>query len=81
MSFPRLLTARIKALSNKGDKTMNNEKMYSKNDVFAIIDAAIKREMENKNEWIHKNGYTHKDVLNAFDNRISALTCLYRDFK
>lgn len=60
---------------------MNNKKMFSKNEIFSIIDAAIKREMENKNEWIRKNGYVHKDVLNAFDNRISALTCLFWEFK
>lgn len=60
---------------------MNKEKTFSKSDVYAIIDAAIKREVDNKNEWIRKNGYVRKDVLSAFDNRISALTCLYWDFK
>lgn len=57
------------------------EKTYTKSEIFAIIDAAIKYEMANKNEWIRKNGYVHKDVLNAFDNRISALSCLYYDFE
>lgn len=55
-------------------------KSYTKTDVFDVIDAAIKEEMRNKNRYIELNGYSHKDTLAAFDNRIAALTYLYSKF-
>lgn len=56
-------------------------KRYTLDDVYAIINKAIKKEMENKNRYIQLNGKHHKDVLNAFDNHIAALTYLCIDFK
>jgi hypothetical protein len=46
-------------------------------DIYAILDKQIKKEMENKNNYIKLNGYAHKDILNRFDERICTLTGLY----
>ena len=59
---------------------MKTEKTFAKSDVYEIIDKAIKKEMANKNHYIELNGYAHKDVLQAFDNRIAALSGLYHEF-
>ena len=46
-------------------------------EIYAILDKKIKEEMENKNNYIKNNGYTHKEILNRFDERIATLTELY----
>lgn len=45
--------------------------------IFDILDKQIKQQMQYKNEYIEKNGYYHKDILNRFDTKITALTELY----
>lgn len=45
--------------------------------IYAILDKQIKKEMENKNNYIKLNGYAHKEILNRFDERITTLTELY----
>lgn len=55
-------------------------KIYSREDVINIIDAAIKEAMRNKNEWIKNNGYAHKDVLRFHDVKISTLSTMYHYF-
>ncbi len=59
---------------------MKNEKLYTREDVQSIIEKRIAEERKNKNEYIEKNGYTHKDTLQCFDNRIAALCYLLYDF-
>ena len=56
------------------------EKRYTKSQIIDIIDAAIREEMQNKNRYIALNGYSHRDTLAAFDNRIAALSYLYGKF-
>lgn len=60
---------------------MKKEKLYTKTEVFDIIDKRIKEEMKNKNKYIELNGYTHKDVIQGFDHRIAALCYLLCDIK
>ena len=55
-------------------------KMFSKYEIYAIIDEEIKRQMTLKNSYIQKNGYKHTDVLQSFDCAISTLSGLYRKF-
>lgn len=57
-----------------------HEKKFSQYDIYNIIDKRIKREMELKNEYIQKNGYKHKDIINRFDTAIATLSMLYREF-
>jgi hypothetical protein len=57
-----------------------NEKKFSRQDIYDIIDQRIKTEMTRKNEYIQKNGYKHTDVLNRFDTAISTLSSLYGEF-
>lgn len=56
-------------------------KTLIKQDIFDILDREIKKEMLFKNEYIKKNGYKHKDTLNAFDTSIATLTRLYGTFE
>lgn len=56
------------------------DKMFSKYEIYAIIDEEIKRQMELKTDYIQKNGYKHTDVLQGFDCAISALSGLYSKF-
>ena len=55
-------------------------KMFSKDEIYTIIDEEIKRQMTLKNSYIQKNGYKHADVLQRFDSAISTLSCLYGKF-
>lgn len=57
-----------------------HEKKFSQYDIWFVIDQRIKREMANKNEYIQKNGYKHKDALNRFDTVIATLSSLYGEF-
>lgn len=57
-----------------------DEKKFSRQDIYGIIDQKIKTEMARKNEYIQKNGYKHTDVLNRFDTVISTLSSLYGEF-
>lgn len=57
-----------------------DEKKFSRQDIYDIIDQRIKTEMERKNKYIQKNGYKHTDVLNRFDTVISTLSSLYGEF-
>ena len=57
-----------------------NNKMFSKYEIYAIIDEEIKRQMTLKNSYIQKNGYNHTDVLQSFDCAISTLSGLYGKF-
>lgn len=50
---------------------------YTKADICIFIDQKIKKEMEYKNAYIQKNGYTHTEILNRFDQRIAAFSELY----
>lgn len=50
---------------------------YTISTIYAILDKQIKKEMENKNNYIKNNGYSHKEILNRFDERITTLTELY----
>lgn len=59
---------------------MKEQKMFSLDDVFNIIDHEIKQQMAYKNAYIQKNGFKHKDVLNEFDVVISTLSSLYGRF-
>lgn len=54
--------------------------MYSKQDIYAVIDEEIKRQMELKNSYIQKNGYAHTEILIRFDCAIATLTGLYHKF-
>ena len=56
------------------------DKMFSKYEIYAIIDEEIKRQMTLKNSYIQKNGYKHTDVLQSFDCVISTLNGLYSKF-
>lgn len=56
------------------------EKMYSINDIFAIIDIAIKDELNRKNAFIAKNGCKDADAINRFDCCVAALSTLYTKF-
>ena len=56
------------------------DKMFSKYEIYAIIDEEIRRQMELKNSYIQKNGYKHTDVLRSFDCAISTLSGLYSKF-
>lgn len=56
------------------------DKMFSKYEIYAIIDEEIKRQMVLKNSYIQKNGYKHTDVLQSFDCTISTLSGLYSKF-
>lgn len=56
------------------------DKMFSRYEIYAIIDGEIKRQMALKNAYIQKNGYKHTDVLQGFDCAISALSGLYGEF-
>ena len=58
-----------------------HNKMFSRYDIYQIIDDEIKRQMELKNAYIQKNGYKHKEVLDRFDCAISTLSTLYSRFK
>ncbi len=60
---------------------MDNIKRFTIEEVYDIIDEAVHDEMNHKNRYIELNGYTHKDTLCAFDNRIAAYTDMYRRFK
>ena len=55
-------------------------KIYSREDVINIIDAAIKEAMQNKNRYIELNGFAHKDVLQFHDVKISTLSTMYHYF-
>ena len=55
-------------------------KMFSKDEIYAIIDEEIKRQMTLKNSYIQKNGYKHTDILQRFDCAISTLSGLYSRF-
>ena len=55
-------------------------KKYSKSDIMEILDKALKEEMQNKNRYIELNGYSHKDTLSAFDNRIAEIVYLMHKF-
>lgn len=55
-------------------------KMFSKYEIYAIIDEEIKRQMALKHSYIQKNGYKHTDVLQSFDCAISTLSGLYSKF-
>ena len=55
-------------------------KVFSKYEIYAIIDEEIKRQMALKNAYIQKNGYKHTDVLQSFDCAISTLSGLYGKF-
>lgn len=57
-----------------------HEKKFSQYDIYYIIDRKIKETMALKNEYICKNGYKDKDILNRFDTTISTLSTLYREF-
>ena len=56
------------------------DKMFSKYEIYAIIDEEIKRQMELQNYYIQKNGYKHTDILQSFDCSISTLSGLYSKF-
>ena len=56
------------------------DKMFSKYEIYAIIDEEIKRQMALKHAYIQKNGYKHTDVLQSFDCTISTLNFLYSKF-
>lgn len=56
------------------------DKMFSKYEIYAIIDEEIKQQMALKNSYIQKNGYKHTDILQRFDCAISALSGLYSKF-
>ena len=55
-------------------------KMFSKYEIYTIIDEEIKRQRALKNSYIQKNGYKHTDVLQSFDCTISILNGLYSKF-
>lgn len=57
-----------------------HEKKFSQYDIYFIIDQRIKKEMTLKNEYIQKNGYKNKEILNRFDTTISTLSSLYKEF-
>ena len=56
------------------------DKMFSKYEIYAILDEEIKRQMALKNAYIQKNGYKHTDILQSFDNSIATLSGLYGKF-
>lgn len=56
------------------------EKTYTKSEIYTIIDAMIKEELKRKNAYIEKNGYTHKNTLEGFGQRVTAFSELYGKF-
>lgn len=56
------------------------DRMFSKYEIYSIIDEEIKRQLALKNSYIQKNGYKHTDVLKSFDSSISTLSGLYGKF-
>lgn len=56
------------------------EKMYSIDEIFTIIDIAIKDELNRKNAFIAKNGCKDADAISRFDCYIAALQTLYTKF-
>lgn len=57
------------------------EKKFSRDEIYSIINGLIKEEMKYKNKYIALNGYSSKETLNRFDERIAAFSELYRLFK
>lgn len=56
------------------------DKMFSQDEIYAIIDEEIRRQMELKKSYIQKNGYKHTDILQRFDCAIATLSGLYGKF-
>lgn len=56
------------------------KKMYSIDEIFSIIDIAIKDELNRKNAFIAKNGDKDFTDINRFDTSVSALSTLYTKF-
>lgn len=52
----------------------------TKEEVFAILDKQIKKEMELKNEYIAKNGFKNIAAIRSFDSAIATLTGMYYTF-
>jgi hypothetical protein len=50
-------------------------------EICSIIDEKVKKELELKNSYIAKNGYSHEQALDRFDTRIAAFSELYGRFK
>lgn len=59
---------------------MEKEKTYTKAEIYAVIDKAIKEAMENKNRYIQLNGYERSEALARHDVRIATLSFLYGKF-
>lgn len=53
----------------------------TKDEIYNIIDKAIKTEQERKQKYIELNGFKHKDILDRFATRIAMLTECYTLFK
>lgn len=57
-----------------------SKKMYSIDEIFSIIDIAIKDELNRKNEFIAKNGDNDFTAINRFDTSVAVLSTLYTKF-
>lgn len=57
-----------------------DKKIYSKSDIINIIDKALKDNLEKKNKYIEKNGFKHKDTLNAFATKATTLFEMFSYF-
>lgn len=59
---------------------IDNTKQYTKAEIIGIIDKEIKKNLNEKNDFIKLNGYKHAEILNRFDTITAAYTALYSKF-
>ena len=50
-------------------------------EIIEILDQELRKNSEEKNAYIAKNGYRHKDTLQAFDTAQSTIISLMYAFK
>ena len=56
-------------------------KTLGKKEVFSVIDREIKKQIQLKNAFIEKNGFSNVDTIRRFDSAIAALSGLYGPFE
>lgn len=52
-------------------------KTITKDEAFSVIDREIKKQIQRKNAFIEKNGFSNVDAIRRFDSAIAALSGLY----
>lgn len=56
-------------------------KTFTQEEIYEIINELVRVNIENKDAYIQKNGYAHKDVLERFAIVGITLSSLYAYFK